>query len=111
MIPVWPPSQVERLRVASTIGDRYGNASPSGWTATPIPGATVGPRTSSDESSPGRAAVVTGLALYAPAGTDLAARDRVRFDGETYTLDGDIASWPTVAGVGGIVVNLRRVAG
>lgn len=113
MIPTtWPrrPETVERLR-AQTAPDRYTNEIPTGWVATPLPGVLVAPSTSADLIQPGRDGVVTDLTLLAPAGTDLTARDRIRYRGDEYSIAGDVADWSTGGGVGGLTIGLRRVAG
>src|SRR5690606_21170912 len=63
--------------------DEYGNDVPGTPVEIDVPGCGVAPRTSS-EITDARDTVIVGLTLYAPAGTDLRATDRVRVGGELY---------------------------
>lgn len=47
----------------------------------------------------GRFAVMDGLTLYAPPGSDIQAGDRIKYDGKTYTIDGDPREWASPTGV------------
>ena len=40
-----------------------------------------------------------GLTLYAPAGSDIKAGDRIEYGGKTYTIDGDPREWKSPTGV------------
>ncbi len=68
---------------------------------------------SSTEDHDGRSAVVTGLTLYMPAGSDVRPTDQLLIRGLVYEADGDLADWrnPFVAGHGGLVQVVKRVAG
>ena len=63
-----------------------------------ISGCSVQPSgTSLDQQ--GRFAVMDGLTLYAPAGSDIKAGDRIEYGGKTYTIDGDPREWKSPTGV------------
>ena len=46
----------------------------------------------------GRFAIMDGLTLYAPAGSDIQAGDRIEYGGERYTIDGDPREWASPTG-------------
>lgn len=46
----------------------------------------------------GRFAVMDGLTLYAPSGSDIEAGDRIVYGGKTYTIDGDPREWASPTG-------------
>lgn len=94
--------------------DRYNNtvidwSSPA---SVDVAGCAVAPRASSEENA-GRTAVIVGLSLYAPAGTDILPTDRVVVRGVTYEVDGEPGEWvnPLTGARPGIEVALKRVTG
>ena len=42
--------------------------------------------------------ITDGLTVYAPAGADVRAGDRVEYAGNVYTINGDVLSWPSASG-------------
>ena len=42
--------------------------------------------------------ITDGLTVYAPAGADVHAGDRVEYAGNVYTINGDVLSWPSASG-------------
>lgn len=114
MVPFQVGETVSRIR-APLVGDRYGNQVRDWDNATrvDIPGCGVAPRTSGEETEQGRQGVIVGIAVYAPAGTDIGPHDRLDVRGEVYEVDGEVADWrsPFTGWQPGIVVNLRRVEG
>lgn len=46
----------------------------------------------------GRFAVMDGLTLYAPAGADILAGDRIGYQGDVFTIDGDPREWKSPTG-------------
>jgi len=105
---------VVRLR-ASLVEDRYGNLVRD-WEQAErldIPGCGVAPRTSDEETEQGRQGVIVGIAVYAPAGTDISPHDRMEVRGEVYEVVGEVADWrsPYTGWHPGIVVNLSRMEG
>jgi hypothetical protein len=45
--------------------------------------------------------------VWAPVATDVAATDRVEWDGQTYEVDGEVQRW-RFGGLAHLVLNLRR---
>lgn len=106
--------QVHRYQAGAV--DRYGNPVP-GW-ADPVSVGVfaVSPRESVEEDTVGRRPIITGLTVYAPLGTAVAARDRVTVDGALYDVEGEPAVWDANPHSsrrvhGGVQFNLRRVEG
>ncbi len=73
---------------------------------TSVPGCLFAPAASS-EAGLGANQVDTGAQLYAPAGTDVRAADRVLVRGDLYEVVGK----PQVWGTSGVVAALREVTG
>lgn len=99
-------------RATQTGTDRYGNPVLS-WTDTPVPGCAVAPGTSLEPPEIGRSAVITGLVVYFPAGTDIRASDRLVVRGREVAVDGDPADWrnPYTGNRPGIAVATKDVEG
>lgn len=56
--------------------------------------------------------VADGLTVYAPAGADVQAGDRVEYAGNVYTINGDVLSWPSASGtLDHLHLNLMRWRG
>lgn len=112
---------------ASVGVDAHGNPS-SGW-ADPVPVAVhaVAPRVAEEPGDPRRFAVVDGLTVYAPAGTRVAAEDRIVWpvtvdrdgtldttEGTEWEVDGPVADWtrgPWVNPVAGVTFDIVQVRG
>lgn len=52
-----------------------------------------------------------GLTVYAPAGADVMAGDRIRYAGNVYTINGDPLIWPGAVALDHIQLNLQRWRG
>lgn len=99
---------VTRLRGQSR--DRFGDVTGSD-SELDIPGCAVQP-TSAIESTDHGDLLVTNVTLYAPPGTDLAAADRIRWQGDVYEVDGTPAAWHTRRGIASHVqAQLKLVQG
>ena len=76
-----------------------------------IPECSVQP-SSTSLSQDGRVlGVADGLTVYAPAGVDVQAGDRIRFNGEDYTINGDPLIWPGAGRLAHVQLNLQRWRG
>ena len=74
---------------------------------------SIAPTSSTEPSSTGREAVITGLSVLAPVGTDIDAKDRAVWRDEEYTIEGDLADW-TIGPFSfkpGVQFNLKKVDG
>lgn len=91
--------------------DRFGDVTVTGERQ--VGGCGVAPRTST-ENTAGRVQVVTGLTLYAPPNSGIAATSRVRLaDGTVWRVIGDPGRWqsPLTGWYPGDQVELERVTG
>lgn len=107
------PETVTRLRATVTV-DGYGDSSVDWATPDQLPILARGIEpVSSSEDNDGRQAVITGLRVYLPAGSDIRAGDRVAVRGSTWEVDGQPADWrsPMGSSLGGLVVALNQVTG
>lgn len=97
--------------------DAYGNDVPGAPVEIDVPGCGISPRSANaaggTEIVQGRDTVITGLTLYAPAGTDLRATDRVRIAGVLYEVEGQPGSFrsPFTGGAGPVMAALELVTG
>lgn len=101
------------LRAAATT-DRYQNTV-ADWTdpvRTDVAGCMVAPRSSSEDND-GRTAMIVGLTVYLPAGTDLQPADRLEVRGVVYEVDGEPGDWrnPYTDTRAGLEVAVQRVTG
>ena len=80
---------VTRLRGQSR--DNWGNTTGTD-TEADITGCSVQPASAIELTDRGDL-LVTNVTVYAPAGTDLLATDRVRWAGDVYEVDGAPARW------------------
>lgn len=98
---------------ASLVDDGYGNDVPdwSAATRTDVTGCRLQPE-QAGEYTLDREAVTTRWRLFAPAGTDLRATDRVEHAGEVYEVEGDPERWPSPTGrLAHVEARLRRTEG
>lgn len=105
---------VIRLRAGEgTTEDPYGNPVPGADVEVEIPTLGIAPRVSSEFNEPGRNAVIVGLSVYFPRGTDVKASDGFRVRGEVYEVDGEPGDWrnPFTGVARGIEVALSKVTG
>lgn len=74
--------------------DRYGKPV-YGWPGpgVEVAGCAVAPRSSEEPTEVGRQAVITGLQVYLPPGTEIAPSDRLVVRGETFEVEGDAGEW------------------
>ncbi len=80
---------------APVVTNPYGNSGRD-WsvaTAMTVPASVQWDRGSEDVADENR--LTTRMKLFLPAGSDLAATDRVRYRGKDYEVDGDVAPWRT----------------
>lgn len=76
-----------------------------------IGGCSVQPASTS-LSQDGRVQGITdGLTVYAPAGADILAGDRIQYAGSVYVINGDPLVWPGVSRLAHIQLNLVRWRG
>lgn len=112
MIGPFMTDTISVLRM-TPITDRYGNTVPGEWAPTVVAGCAVLPPqvqiTATLETTDNRDHVSSIRALFAPAGTDIRATDRVQHNGTTYEVDGLPSTFPGV--LAHVEANLRVVTG
>lgn len=111
-LPSWAVDTVTRLR--STVTIERGTTYPD-WTnasTVAISGCSMQPAGTS-LSQDGRIQGITdGYTCYMPPGSDVMAGDRIQYNGNTYTINGEPRIWNSPTGsVSNIVLNLERWEG
>ena len=120
MLPAPWTIGVRRWSKHPTLKDRQGNPLES-WAA-PVPMRVhgVAPTTSAagdEPDTPNRSPVVESLSVYAPAGVDVRAQDRVVWPhpaGVEYSVEGIVEDWakgPWLNPIAGVVIHLEVVEG
>lgn len=111
-VPAFPFAQTITLHRGTVTGqDRYGVDE-----YTPVdvdvPGCVVWPRTSA-ETVQGQDLVITGITVFAPAGTVVQPTDKVTVGGETFDVVGDpgVFSSPLTGTTSGVELQLVKAAG
>lgn len=85
-----------RLRAPLVVDGYSGTATRRDWTAatsTTLEGFAVAPGGPGEASTVNREQTVTEPTLYGPYGADVAASDRVVYDGRTWDVTGHRADW------------------
>ena len=106
-----------RLRGVTVPGD-YGNPSSIDWTEAtlnkldlPCEMQPETATTTSNEDVVQQQRTLTHWRLFLPAGADITAKDRWRFAGVDYEVDGEVASWRLRGTEHHVEVRLQRVSG
>lgn len=107
---------VTRLRGTPAENPYSGEPTSLDWTSPDeldIPGCGFDPGGSEEPLAQGRDAVITQPRIFAPAGVDVAAHDRIVVRGRTWQVDGDPADYrhPMTGWKPGVVINLKAVSG
>jgi hypothetical protein len=111
------PYVIGLKRYQAGVDDRYNTPTESWLAPVDVPVYSVSPASSVEPFEAGRNAVVTGLQVLAPVGTEIDSKDRVIWDGNEYVIDGEVADWsvsPFNTGLlwdAGIEIKLKRVEG
>lgn len=113
MIPA--PQSITVHRYTLGAADAHRNAAES-WVADAAPTLVhaVAPGASAEALQTGRDVSQVAWTVYAPAGTPVAARDRIEWQGETYLVYGEPADWsrgPWTHPAAGVVIELMRWEG
>jgi hypothetical protein len=107
---------VTRQRATPVVDPYSGEATGKSWT-TPdllaIEGCGFNPGASNEPNQDARTAIVSQPTVYAPAGADILAGDRLVVRGVTYEVDGHPADWrsPLTGWTPGLTVTLKSVEG
>ena len=113
MLPSFCNQEIVRIRPGEK--ESRGSTIPD-WSADKvneltIKGCSVQPATTS-LSQDGRVLGITeGWTAYLPEGSDVKAGDRIMFDGEIYTINGEPKKWTAAGRLSNIQLNLMRWQG
>lgn len=101
------------MRYVSGETDAHGNEVEAWSQPISVKVYSIAPTTTAEPFQAGREAVVTGLQVLAPKGTEIGPYDRVLVNGDEYTVEGDIADWSfgPFGWEPGISIQLERVKG
>lgn len=112
MLPSWASDSITILRPATTTSR---GSTISDWTratSTNVGGCSVQPASTSLSQDGRVLGIADGWTAYIPPGTDVKAGDRIVYNGETYTINGEPRAWTSPTGrVTHIQLNLQRWSG
>ena len=111
MLPSFCKQEITRIR-PGTKGSR-GSTIPDWSKATElvIKGCSVQPATTSLSQDGRVLGIAEGWTAYLPEGSDVKAGDRIRFEGEIYTINGEPKKWTAAGRLSHIQLNLMRWQG
>lgn len=112
MLPTFCTQTITRIRTTETKDER-GSAVPDWSKATEldITGCSVQPA-STTLSQDGRVLGISeSLTAYLPDGADVMAGDRIRYNGEVYTIDGEPRQWKAALNLSNIQLTLKKWEG
>jgi hypothetical protein len=109
------PGETVTVRRGTPAAPGRRNDTTTDWTDpvdTAVEDCLVAPRSTS-ENLDGRTGVIIGITVYMPAGSDVAATDRLVIRGDEYDIDGEPGLWtsPGHSFVDGIEVAAKRSEG
>lgn len=102
---------VTRIRPATTKSRGSTIFDWSNATEKEIPGCSMQPASTSLSEDGRVLGIFDGYTLFAPADADIQAGDRIRFEGKTYEIDGDVRVQPAALSLNHLHINLRRYSG
>ena len=113
MLPSFCNQEITRIRPGTRElrGSTVPDWSASVVTELKITGCSVQPATTSLSQDGRVMGVSEGLTAYLPEGSDVKAGDRIRFEGETYTINGEPKHWQGAYTRSNIQLNLIRWEG
>lgn len=112
MLPSWANDTVTRIRPGTI--ERRGSTEPD-WTnsnALSISGCSVQPATTSLSQDGRVLGIDDAYTCYFPPGSDVAAGDKIRYNGEDYKVIGEPRAWKSPTGrVSNLQVQIERWSG
>lgn len=104
----------EITRIRPTMKDSRGSLVPD-WSAVDellIKGCSVQPAGTNLVTGERVEGITDGMVAYCPSGVDIKTGDRIRFNGNIYTIKGEVRDWPSATGrLDHLVLNLERYHG
>lgn len=113
MLPSFCSQEIVRIRPGTkeSRGSTVPDWSEAKVTKLTIKGCSVQPATTSLSQDGRVLGINEGLTAYLPEGSDVLAGDRIIFDGETYTINGEPKKWTGAFTRSNIQLNLVRWEG
>lgn len=111
MLPTFCTQRVTRIRPGTK--DSRGSTVPDWSTADEltIEGCSVQPAATTLSQDGRVLGISEGMTAYLPAGSDVKAGDRIRFEGVVYTINGDPKEWAAPFNLSNMQLNLIRWEG
>ena len=111
MLPSFCKQEITRIRPGEK--ESRGSTIPDWSKATElvIKGCSVQPATTSLSQDGRVLGIAEGWTAYLPEGSDVKAGDRIRFEGEIYTISGEPKKWTAAGRLSNIQLNLMRWQG
>lgn len=113
MLPTWASQEITRVRPGTkTIrGSEVPDWSPDKVSELKITGCSVQPASTSLSQDGRVLGIAEGWTAYIPEGSDVLAGDRIKFDGDTYEINGEPKKWTGAFTRSHIQLNLVRWEG
>lgn len=113
MLPTWASQEITRVRPGTkTIrGSEVPDWSPDKVSELKITGCSVQPASTSLSQDGRVLGIDEGWTAYIPEGSDVLAGDRIKFDGDTYEINGEPKKWTGAFTRSHIQLNLVRWEG
>lgn len=113
MLPNFCTQRITRIRPGTKDlrGSTVYDWSPDKVSELTIEGCSVQPAATSLSQDGRVLGISEGLTAYLPAGSDVKAGDRIRFEGVVYTINGDPKEWTAPLALSNMQLNLIRWEG
>lgn len=113
MLPTFCKQEITRIRPGTKTerGSTIPDWSEGQATTLVIKGCSVQPATTSLSMDGRVLGLSEGLTAYLPEGSDVKAGDRIMFNGETYTINGEPKIWTAAANLSHVQLNLIKWEG
>lgn len=113
MLPTWASQEITRVRPGTKTlrGSEVPDWSPDKVSELKITGCSVQPATTSLSQDGRVLGIAEGWTAYIPEGSDVLAGDRIKFDGDTYEINGEPKKWTGAFTRSHIQLNLVRWEG
>lgn len=113
MLPSFCNQEITRVRPGQRTvrGSVIPDWSPEAVTELKIKGCSIQPATTSLTQDGRVLGINEALTAYLPEGSDVKAGDRIVFEGDTFTINGDPKAWPGARSLSNIQLNLVRWEG
>jgi hypothetical protein len=113
MLPSFCNQEITRVRPGTKTerGSIIPDWSTGAVTELKITGCSIQPATTSLSQDGRVLGINEQLTAYLPAGSDVKAGDRIKFNGDVFTINGDPKEWPGARSLSNMQLNLIRWEG